>query len=181
MVTRGEIFRYFVTISHELPRYFFVRLMLKFLDILPEFSRWFASIFCRQSHGEYYKHFLGASRSALLFCWISYGEFSPHFVPYPRSIMSIFCGHIKIKYVDILSDDTRRIIWIFFGHLTLNYLDILSDVPLWIFPTFCRMSYGKLRPYFFGGLTVNNLNILPEISQWIFSPFRVAFHSDYSR
>jgi hypothetical protein len=171
-VTRGEISRYFV-----------VYLTSKCLNIFSfqswwifwvscRISQWFASIFCRKSHVEYYsyKRFLGVSQSALLFCWTSYGELSRYFGGTAQLNMSIFC---RMTHVELSG--------YFVGHLTLNYLGILSDVPLWIFSIFCRKSDSKLRPYFFGGLTVNNLNILSGISRWIFSLFRVTIRGDYSR
>ena len=165
-VTRGEISRYFVTyLTSNCLDIFFVRLMVNFLDILPDFSGWFTLTYCRESHGEYYRH-------CLTTCY--------------------FVGHLTLNYLGILWGTSQLNMSIFcrmtqaelsgyfVGHLTLNYLGILSGVPRWIFSTPSpQTSDGKLPPYFAEVSLGIISNILSDFSRWIFSLFRVTFHGDH--
>ena len=171
------------------------RLTLNYLDILWGDSRWNislwnASISFRSTHGEFSGYLAGFLMvicldilSGVTF-WILYTFFgrltvsSVILLDILRWIISIFWGHRTIKYVDILSDDTRWIMWIFCRtpHVelsrycvwrpTVNTLDILrmsdsklhlhfSKVSLWIISTFCRK------------LAVDFLVVACEVSRWL--------------
>jgi hypothetical protein len=147
--------------------------MVNFLDILPDFSRWFSSIFCRESHGEFYWLFWGASRSTLCYVvgnltvnfldilWFSsifwresHGEFYWHFLGRLTVNFLLCCWKSYGEFSRYFFPCPRWIISIFWGNLTIKYVDILSTHRVELSRYFCLTPHWEYSRYFAGRLMV---------------------------
>jgi hypothetical protein len=178
---RSIMSKFYRVFDSQFSRYYVRRLTVYYLDILSGVSRWIISTIHRAPRGELsrflsrvslyifstYIYIFGVSRSVIsIFCRTSYRQLSRYFV-----------GRLTVKFLDILSGDSRSIISTLFSGVSRWISSILSWTTnrqlsryfvwclTWINSTFSRASQGNYSRHYVRCLTANYLDILSGVSR----------------